>query len=476
MSVSRRLAAALSRSVATASALLFASALLTAAGAPAAASAASEAQEGCSVDYATAAQWPGGFTTNVTIRNLGSEVNGWSLTWSFTAGQGVDHAWNAAVTQNGSQVVARDAGHNARIPAGGSVSFGFNGTTSGTTTPPPTIFSLNGTNCTGGTTPQPPDGSLPNSFQWSSTGPIISPKPDSGHPAVSVKDPSVVYHDGRWHVFATVYTDGYNMVYTSFSDWSQASSAPHHYLDQSGIGPGYRAAPQVFYFAPQGLWYLVYQTGAGGSYSTTTDITRPETWSAPRNFYSAMPEIIRDNIGDGYWVDFWTVCDAAMCYLFSSDDNGHLYRSETTVANFPAGFTNTVIAMEDADRNRLFEAANVYRIQGDQGYLLVHEAIGSDGRRWFRSWTAPAITGPWTALADSESRPFARANNVTFPGGQWSRDISHGEMLRSGVDQTMEISPCDLRYLYQGLDPGAGGDYNRLPWRLGLLTQTNSPC
>jgi hypothetical protein len=23
---------------------------------------------------------------------------------------------------------------------------------------------------------------------------------------------------------------------------------------------------------------------------------------------------------------------------------------------------------------------------------------------------------------------------------------------------------------------GADGDYNSLPWRMGLLTQTNSPC
>lgn len=76
----------------------------------------------------------------------------------------------------------------------------------------------------------------------------------------------------------------------------------------------------------------------------------------------------------------------------------------------------------------------------------------------------------------SESNPFARASNVTFPNGQWTRDISHGEMIRSGTDQAMEISSCNLRYLYQGMNPSAGGDYNRLPWRLGLLTQTNSSC
>lgn len=88
----------------------------------------------------------------------------------------------------------------------------------------------------------------------------------------------------------------------------------------------------------------------------------------------------------------------------------------------------------------------------------------------------PAIVGPWKALADTEANPFARASNVTFPGGQWTKDISHGEMLRSGTDQTMQISSCKLRYLYQGLNPTAAGDYNRLPYRLGLLTQTNSTC
>lgn len=232
----------------------------------------------------------------------------------------------------------------------------------------------------------------------------------------------------------------------------------------------------MFYFAPQARWYLVYQTGNNAAYSTTTDIANPQSWTAPRYFYSGMPQIIKDNIGGGYWVDFWVICDSARCYLFSSDDNGHLYRSQTTVANFPNGFTNTVIAMADAARYPLWEAANVYRVTGTNTYLLVVEAIGSAGRRYFRSWTGPAITGPWNSLADTQANPFAGASNVAFTGTAWTTDISHGEMIRDGIDQTLTIDACNLRYLYQGKDPNAADPYNLLPWRLGLLTQTNSTC
>ncbi|MBA4866001.1 glycoside hydrolase [Streptomyces sp. PSKA54] len=315
---------------------------------------------------------------------------------------------------------------------------------------------------------------IPSTFQWSSSGPLISAKSDATHDIAAVKDPTVVRHNGKWLVYATtaLRSGGWNLMYTSFEDWSEADSAPHYYLDQSAIGPGYRAAPQVFYFAPQKKWYLVYQTGLP-SFSTTDDPTKPESWSAPRNFQEEMPDIIKENIGNGFWLDFWVTCDTAKCYLFSSDDNGHLYRSETTVADFPNGFGNTQIALQDSKFD-LFEAANVYKIKGTDDYLLLVEAIGSDGRRYFRSWTSDSIDGKWTPLAASKDNPFARSNNVTFPDGAWTQDISHGEMIRSGVDQTMEIDPGRLRYLYQGMDPSASGDYNELPWKLGLLTETTA--
>ncbi|HZM84744.1 MAG TPA: non-reducing end alpha-L-arabinofuranosidase family hydrolase [Candidatus Limnocylindrales bacterium] len=452
-----------------------------------------QAASGCRVQYKIINSWPGGFGAEVLVDNLGDPVSGWQLVWSFTAGQSITQLWNGSYTQTGAQVTVRNASWNGSIATGGQISFGFNAS-AGATNPVPPSFALNGTTCTGnvGGSPTPsasrppspspsvspssPTGTLPSSFRWSSSGILAGPKAD-GRAIAGIKDPSVVFHNGRYHVFAsTAKSAGYNLVYFNFADWSQANSATFHYLDQSPIGTGYRAAPQVFFFAPQNLWYLVYQDG-NAAYSTNPDISNPNGWTAPRHFYSAMPDIIRQNIGNGFWVDMWVICDAASCYLFSSDDNGHLYRSQTTMGQFPNGFTNTVIAMQDSNRNNLFEASNIYQIAGRNQYLMLIEAIGSDGRRWFRSWTSAGITGPWSALANTEANPFARSNNVTFSATAWTRDISHGEVVRSGnLDQTLTISPCNIRYLYQGMDPSAGGDYNSLPWRLALLTQTNSTC
>ncbi|KAM5342041.1 hypothetical protein ACJ41O_015072 [Fusarium nematophilum] len=311
---------------------------------------------------------------------------------------------------------------------------------------------------------------VPKSYQWTSTAPLISAKND-GRGIKAIKDPSIIQVDGKYHVFAsTASQSGYNLVYLSFTDFNQAQNAQFHYLEDTPIGKGYRAAPQVFYFAPQKLWYLVYQNG-NAAYSTNKDINNPNGWTAPKNFYSAMPDIIRQNIGNGNWVDMWVICDSSNCHLFSSDDNGHLYRSSTSLASFPNGFGNTVIAMSDSNRYALFEASCVYTLEGG-GYLLLVEAIGSDGQRYFRSWTASSLTGTWSSNANTESNPFARSSNVGFPSGAWTKSISHGEVIRTKTDQTLTIGLGNLRFLYQGLDPQATGEYNDLPWKLALITKS----
>lgn len=101
----------------------------------------------CQVAY-TANTWNNGFTAEVAITNSGnSTINGWTLTWTWPGNQQVTNAWNATVTQSGSQVTARNAAHNGTIAAGARSSFGFQATYSGTNTAPAT-FALNGSPCT----------------------------------------------------------------------------------------------------------------------------------------------------------------------------------------------------------------------------------------------------------------------------------------------------------------------------------------
>ncbi len=54
----------------------------------------------------------------------------------------------------------------------------------------------------------------------------------------------------------------------------------------------------------------------------------------------------------------------------------------------------------------------------------------------------------------------------------WTDNISHGELVRDGVDQTLTIDPDNLRFVFQGmLDKDKGGKgYGQFQWRLGLLT------
>ncbi|KAK0653087.1 GH62 arabinofuranosidase [Cercophora newfieldiana] len=317
--------------------------------------------------------------------------------------------------------------------------------------------------------------SLSSNFTWKSTGPLIGPK-DDGRNLAGIKDPTIVEINGTYHVFSsTSQLAGYNMVYFSFTDFEKAGSAEFHYLDQSPIGTGYRAAPEVFFFEPHGLWYLIYQNG-NAAYSTNKNISDPLGWTAPTNFYpNGRPAIISENIGAGYWVDMWVICDKTTCHLFSSDDNGQLYRSETPIGDFPKGMSEPVIALQ-GKKEDLFEAVCIHRITDDQ-YLLVIEAIGATGERYFRSFTSNRIAEGWKPLAATEENPFAGAANVEFEGTPWTKSISHGEIIRTHLDQTLTIDPCKLRFLYQGLDPALNsGEYNALPWRLALITQTNSAC
>jgi cellulose 1,4-beta-cellobiosidase len=185
-----------------------------------------QAQTACDVDYQQTWSGGGGFGANVTINNLGAAINGWTLTFAFPGNQQISNGWIAVWSQSGPNVTAVNESWSASIPAGGSLTLGFNGSYSGTNDDPQT-FSLNGVQCTGEDPDPDPD-------------PTESPDPDPDPDPEQDRVPNP-------YAGADVYVN---------PDWSQAA--------QDG------GAPSSIYNQPTGVWVDRRAAITGGSAGSNT--------------------------------------------------------------------------------------------------------------------------------------------------------------------------------------------------------------
>lgn len=265
---------------------------------------------------------------------------------------------------------------------------------------------------------------------------------------IAVKDPSIVYSSG-YHLFYTGRSNSsvWSIGYATASSISGLKTATHTKISSLGSGSGI-AAPQIFYFASKGKWFLIYQNGTSPSYSTNTSVSSPSGWTATRSM----------GFADG-GIDYWCISDGTNVYLFySANDGSHqILRRSTTIANFPTGWGSSSVAATSS-----FEAPCVYKNNADGKYYMMVEAIG----RYFQLWTASSLGGTWTLVSEK----WAAIEDCTFTGENWTGQVSHGEILRTGTNERLIIDNIDAcQVLIQGIPSGSSGTYADLPYDIGLM-------
>ncbi len=311
-------------------------------------------------------------------------------------------------------------------------------------------------------------------FAWTTGAPVILPQPEKGREVVSAKDPSVLFYNGKWYVFYTTCdTKGaWSMQFVSFKDWKDAKKAKAYPKDNNPNLQGYHCAPNVFYFTPQKKWYMVFQSGQP-QYTTNDNIDNPDGWTKPQDFFNGAPPGLEKGQWGPEWLDFHVICDDKNAYLMFTGDNGRLYRSRTKLEDFPNGMGNPELCLKGKERGDVFEGSMAYKIKGQNKYLLIVEAFGAPTYdRYYRSFVADSLDGEWKEQAGTWENPFAGLNNVKFDEGvtPWTKDISHGELIRTGYDEKMELDPENIQFLFQGRAPESNGmQYHLLPYKIGLL-------
>lgn len=282
---------------------------------------------------------------------------------------------------------------------------------------------------------------------WSLGKPLLDEKTTlDGQPARLV-DPCIVRHKDRWHIFASA--NG-GTVWTSAQDFTTRPIAN----DVTKLPVGSCFVPQVFFYRPQSRWHLIgMMPDKTGRYPkmapclcTNADITNPRGWSPPEVLDVPPPQDDAKPVKQ--WIDFWVICDDAKAHLFVTSDGGRLWRSETTLAKYPHGWSPPVIAL----RGDFIYAPHVYRhdVSGSESYLLTLTARAADGHHYQQSYTAATLDAAWQSAAATADKPFAGLANVRLDDARWTGDLSHGEPVRSSNDERMILEADFKHFIFHG--------------------------
>ncbi|MCX2924244.1 glycoside hydrolase family 18 chitinase [Streptomyces sp. NEAU-W12] len=109
-----------------------------------------QAATSATATYAKTQDWGSGFEGTWTVKNTGTTaLSAWTVEWDFPSGTSVTSSWDADVTSSGNHWTARNKSWNGTLAPGASVSFGLNGSGTGS----PAGCKLNGGSCDGTSVP-----------------------------------------------------------------------------------------------------------------------------------------------------------------------------------------------------------------------------------------------------------------------------------------------------------------------------------
>jgi len=260
---------------------------------------------------------------------------------------------------------------------------------------------------------------------WTVRDPILSSGLTGTFSEIAVKDPSVVFFEGKWHLFFTARSKKeYTTGYVSAKDLAGLQSAPRHELKMIRGKSRFGAAPQVLYYQPQSKWYLIFQNGDSNyqpAFSTTKTISKPESWSKPAH-------LIRKDT-PAKWIDFWIICDRTKAYLFYTQSHDSVFVRTTSLEKFPGGWSEGKKVLSS-----VHEAVHIYKVKGRDEYHMIYE-LDEGGMRAFGLATAEDLAGPWKKVTDS----YATGEQLKYNDEQekWTEMVSHGEVIRTGYNQEM---------------------------------------
>ena len=333
--------------------------------------------------------------------------------------QAEDRSYNTGVWQNSSC----GGSYSEWLHCNGSISFG----------------STPGSGGGGGAvTPNP---------SWNVESRVFFDGPSGAFDDIAVKDPSIVYSGGRYHLFYTGRDNSYwRTGYASATSLAGLANSGHNFLSAIN-GGGYFCAPQVFWFGAKGKWFLIYQSGVGASFSTNTDVGNPSGWTAVRSM----------GFSDG--IDFWVISDGRRVYCFYSAQDGSrsIKRRSTSIADFPYNWSSpTTVA------TNTFEAPHVYKNLADGQFYMVVEDIA----RHQELWRASSLGGSWTKVSEE----WAHRNDLNYLSDHWTDQVSHVEVIRTGSNELLEVNDLNrCQMIIQGVPSGHYGDYYQIPYDLGII-------